>query len=141
MACAHAQEPMRQPIHIDRLVVQSDGKEITTFDIEIAQTDDQRSAGLMYRTDLPKDRAMLFVFEDDSERFFWMKNTPTPLDIIYADRGGKIVSIAENTVPFSTIAIPSHLPAKYAFEIHAGLSKELGISLGDHLVHTIIEKK
>lgn len=140
-ACANAQEPMRQPIHVDRLAIQSDGKEIMSFDIEIAETENQRSAGLMHRTDLPKDRGMLFVFDSVSERFFWMKNTPTPLDIIYADRVGKIVYIAENTVPFSTIAIPSRFPAKFAFEVHAGLTKELGISAGDQLLHTIIEKK
>lgn len=132
---------MRQPIHVDRLAIQSDGKEIMSFDIEIAETENQRSAGLMHRTDLPKDRGMLFVFDSVSERFFWMKNTPTPLDIIYADRVGKIVYIAENTVPFSTIAIPSRFPAKFAFEVHAGLAKELGISAGDQLLHTIIEKK
>ena len=132
---------MRQPIHVDRLAIQSDGKEIMSFDIEIAETENQRSAGLMHRTDLPKDRGMLFVFDSVSERFFWMKNTPTPLDIIYADRVGKIVYIAENTVPFSTIAIPSRFPAKFAFEVHAGLTKELGISAGDQLLHTIIEKK
>ena len=132
---------MRLPIHVDRLAIMSDGDEISTYDIEIAETEAQRSAGLMHRTDLPKDRGMLFVFDDVSERFFWMKNTPTPLDIIYADRIGKIVHIAENTVAFSTNAIPSRFPAKYAFEIHAGLSKQLGISAGDQLVHTIIEKK
>lgn len=132
---------MRLAIHIDRLTIQSGSSERASFDIEIAATEAQRSAGLMHRTDLPKNRGMLFVFDDVSERFFWMKNTPTPLDIIYADRIGKIVHIAENTVPFSTNAIASRFPAKFAFEIHAGLSKELGISPGDQLVHTIIEKK
>lgn len=132
---------MRLPLHVDQLTVMSDGNEISSFDIEIAGTDEQRSAGLMHRTDLPRNRGMLFVFDDVSERFFWMKNTPTPLDIIYADEFGKIVHLAENTVPFSTNAIPSRFPAKYAFEIHAGLSKTLGISPGDQLVHTIIEKK
>lgn len=132
---------MRPPVHADKLVVKSEGDEVTSFDIEIAGTENERSAGLMHRVDLPKDRGMLFVFEDVSERFFWMKNTPTPLDIIYADQVGEIVFIAENTVPFSTVPIPSQFPAKYAFEIHAGLSKQLGIAAGDQLVHTIIEKK
>lgn len=131
---------MRLPVHADKMVIMSDSNEIASFDIEIAGTVDQRSAGLMHRTDLPKSRGMLFEFDGVSERFFWMKNTPTPLDIIYADQIGKIVHIAENTVPFSTNAIPSRFPAKYAFEIHAGLSKELGISAGDQLVHTIIDK-
>lgn len=140
-ACANAQEPMRLPVEPDKLVVVSNGKEVTSFDIEIAKTDDQKSAGLMHRVDLPKNRGMLFVFDDDSQRYFWMKNTPTPLDIIYADQLGKIVHIANNTVPFSTASISSLYPAKYAFEIHAGLAEELGIAAGDHLVHTIIEIK
>ncbi len=132
---------MRLPIHIDRLTIQSDANELASFAIEIAVTDEQKSAGLMHRTDMPKDRGMLFVFDDVSERFFWMKNTPTPLDIIYADQFGKIVHIAQNTVPFSTNAIPSRFPAKYAFEIHAGLSNSIGISTGDILVHTIIGRE
>lgn len=132
---------MRLPVHPDKLSIISLDELIASFDIEIARTVEQRSAGLMHRRDLPKDRGMLFEFEDVSERFFWMQNTPTPLDIIYADEFGTIVHIAQNTTPFSTIPIPSRQPAKYAFEIHAGLSAQLGIEAGDRLSHTIIEKK
>ncbi len=140
-AVAVAQEPMRLPVDADKLSIVSNGKILATFDIEIAARHEQQAAGLMHRVDLPKDRGMLFVFEDEQERFFWMQNTPTPLDIIYADTYGEIVHVAANTTPFSTVPIPSRLPAKYAFEIRANLSSMLGVSVGDTLVHTLIEKK
>lgn len=141
-ACANAQEPMRRPIDSTPIsIVDGQGDIIAKFDVEIAATDQERAAGLMFRTDLPKDRGMLFSFDDESLRFFWMKNTPTPLDIIFADENGRIVSISKNTVPFSTNALPSGLPAKYAFEIHAGLSNQYDIHKDHILIHPIIEKK
>ncbi len=140
-AFAVAQEPMRLPVNSDKLEIVSNGKVLASFDIEIAMRAEEQAAGLMHRVDLPKDRGMLFVFDDEQERFFWMKNTPTPLDIVYADTYGEIVHVAANTTPFSTVPIPSLLPAKYAFEIHANLASELGVAVGDSLVHALIEKK
>lgn len=132
---------MRLPVDGAKLAIASENQTIAEFEIEVAATLDDRSAGLMHRTDLPKDRGMLFVFEDDSLRYFWMQNTPTSLDIIYADRVGRIVYIAKDTTPFSTEPIPSRFPARFAFEIHAGLSETLGIDVGQSLIHPLIEKK
>lgn len=142
VGCASAQSPLVLPVDPAELTVVNDsGTIIKHFEIEIAQSEQHRSDGLMFRTDLPKDRGMLFVFDDEELRFFWMENTPTPLDIIYADKSGRIVHIANDTTPFSRTPIPSYKPAKFAFEIHSGLSEGIGISIGDHLKHPIIEKK
>ncbi|MEM1378491.1 MAG: DUF192 domain-containing protein [Pseudomonadota bacterium] len=110
------------------------------FDVEIASTDGQRSTGLMHRRDLPGNRGMLFVFPDLAPRFFWMQNTPTALDIIYADDNGVIVSIATNTVPFSTAPIPSGAPAQYVLEVVAGTTTSQDIAVGDTLTHPVIGK-
>ncbi|MGB7432398.1 MAG: DUF192 domain-containing protein [Ahrensia sp.] len=135
---ALAQEPMRLPVDAVAAKIMRDGETLSTFDIEIARTVEQRSNGLMHRRDLPRDRGMLFVFEDDSIRYFWMENTPTPLDIIYADSMGLIVHIAANTTPFSRAPISSLEPARYALEIQAGLSASLNIRVGDTIVHPVI---
>ncbi len=133
---AFAQEPMRLPVDAVPLVVAApDGAERARFEVEIARTPSQHQRGLMFRTDLPRNRAMLFVFDGEAQRSFWMRNTPTPLDIIYADGQGDIVSIARDTVPFSTRSIPSGAPARYVLEVHAGLTGLLGIRPGDRLRH------
>lgn len=137
-ACNAADEAMRLPVHAEKLVVMNGENPVVEFDIEIAETESQRAAGLMFRTDLPADRGMLFVFPEESERYFWMRNTPTPLDIIYARRDGEIVRIAADTVPFSETPIPSLQKAAYAFEVHAGTAKRLGIVAGHRLVHPVI---
>jgi len=103
------------------------------FEVEIAATDRQRSMGLMFREKMPDDRGMLFLFEAAGQRYFWMKNTPLPLDIIYIDAAGEIVSIAADTEPFSLDTIPSGGPAKYVLEVNAGIAKELGITPGDRV--------
>ena len=73
---------------------------------------------------------MLFVFADERERGFWMKNTPLPLDIVYIDSSSRIVSIAENTTPYSTKTIASRGPARYVLEVNGGFCREHGIVAG-----------
>ena len=133
---AYAETPMRLPVDAVPLSISSaDGTKRAEFSIEIARTSEQHSRGLMFRTDLPANGAMLFVFPEEQPRAFWMRNTPTSLDIIYADANGRIVSIAERTVPFSTRPIPSGEQAQYVLEVHAGTSGLLGIAPGDLLLH------
>jgi uncharacterized membrane protein (UPF0127 family) len=76
---------------------------------------------------------MLFVFGHERERSFWMKNTPLPLDIIYIDDEGKVVSVAGRTTPYSTAAIPSHGPAKYVLEVNAGFAEQHGVRPGSRI--------
>lgn len=134
-----ADEPMRLPVDAAALdVIGADGETKARFDLEIARTGAERARGLMHRTDLPEDRAMLFVFDAEAPRSFWMQNTPTSLDIIFADGAGTIVRVAERTVPSSTTPIRSGAPAQYVLEVHAGTAERLGIAAGDRLVHPAI---
>lgn len=134
-----ANEPMRLPVDPAQLAVTSvDGEERARFDLEIARTGEEHMRGLMHRTDLPADRAMLFIFDAVGQRAFWMKDTPLPLDIIFAAEDGTIVRVARDTVPFSTVPIRSGAPALYVLEVHAGTAEARGIAAGDRLVHPAI---
>lgn len=121
-----------QTLRSEKLAITSSAK-VHVFDAEIAATDAERAQGLMFRTKMPSDHGMLFIFDGEGDRYFWMKNTPLPLDIIFIDASGKIVSIAANTVPYSEKVIPSGAPARFVFEINAGLSAELGLKSGDRV--------
>ena len=106
------------------------------FSVELADTDDKRALGLMFRESMPDDHGMLFVFPGETRRSFWMKNTRIPLDIFYFDSNLTLVSVSANTPPCRTAscpAYPSGGPAKYVLELNAGMAAELGVKSGDVL--------
>lgn len=110
----------------------SDSTEIK-LDIEIADTEFDEQTGLMYRESMEANQAMLFVFNDESERYFYMKNTKIPLDIIYIDANKTIVSFQKNTKPFDESALPSNASAKYVLEVNAGLADSWALAIGDSI--------
>lgn len=103
------------------------------FDIEIADTDFDIQTGLMYRNSMEQKQGMLFIFEDEQERFFYMKNTKIPLDLIYINGANNIVSFQKNAKPFDESSLPSNTPAKFVLEINAGLIDKWNISVGDSI--------
>ena len=102
------------------------------FTLELAATDKTRQHGLMHRHSLPADRGMLFVFPDEAPRSFWMRNTVIPLDIVYLDKHGKVVSISQMK-PLDESGVPSATPAKYAIELNEGAAAKAGVKVGDVL--------
>ena len=109
-----------------------------TFRIELAKTAAEQERGLMYRTDLKPDGGMLFwpyPPQGGGARpaDFWMKNTPTPLDILFIRNDGTIARMAENTVPFSETHLPSGEPVSAVLELVGGRAAELGIAEGDRV--------
>ncbi len=108
------------------------------FFVEVADDDASRTRGLMFRDTMADDRGMLFIFDDERPRSFWMKNTRIPLDIIYIDRNFEVVSISADTPPCRSRSrrcpsYPSDGPARYVLEINGGLAAELGLTPGDRI--------
>ena len=104
------------------------------IDVEIAATDAARERGLMYRTHLTADHGMLFVYPDAQPRYFWMKNTLIPLDILFFDANRQLTSVWADTPPCKTDpcrSYPSAAPAKYVLELDAGMAASLGIKTGE----------
>jgi len=106
------------------------------LDIEVAENDAERMRGLMDRYNLPENAGMLFIFEKDEPRSFWMKNTFISLDIIYINSNKEIVSIQKYTQPKTTSSIPSEKPAMYVLEVNAGFTDSHGIKPGDKIEFT-----
>ena len=104
-----------------------------TLTLEVAETPDTRQTGLMRRDSMPSDHGMLFVFATEEPLAFHMKNTRIPLDIIFMDATGKVVSI-HTMKPYDLNTTPSAGPAKYAIEVNAGVAKETGVKPGDTIV-------
>ncbi|MCK5022003.1 MAG: DUF192 domain-containing protein [Candidatus Pacebacteria bacterium] len=107
------------------------------FKIELAITIQEQIIGLMYREELPKDSGMLFVYNDNEIRSFWMKNTLIPLDIIWIDENKKIVDIKKDVQPCQTEKCSLITPknkARYILELNAGISDEIGLIIGNNLI-------
>ena len=97
--------------------------------LEVAVSDVKKAKGLMYRSDIPDDTGMLFVFQSLDNLNFWMKDTPSSLDIIYLDNNLKVVTIYANTKPDQTDDLyPSIYPAQYVIETKAGWSQKVGLT-------------
>lgn len=106
------------------------------FTAEVAKTAAQQEKGLMYRTGLMPDQAMLFWpypagGGKPQVANFWMKNTPSALDIVFIRADGTIARIAENAVPQSETLVPSGEPVGAVLEIVGGRAADLGITEGD----------
>ena len=113
----------------------SEKKTKETFLVEMIRDMQGLGKGLSQRQSMQEDHGMLFVLDGSQEHAFWMKGMMFPLDIIFTDGNMQIIEILENLQPCEQCPLyfPEGLPA-FALEINAGLSKKLGISVGDTLV-------
>ncbi len=111
--------------------------EVTTVRAAVADDDHSRSEGLMNVHDMPEDAGMIFIFDDEAPRSFWMANTPISLDIIFVNSDMEIVRIHRNTPPYSHENIVSEIPAKYVVEVNAGFTLDHDIREGMSISYTI----
>jgi uncharacterized membrane protein (UPF0127 family) len=99
--------------------------------VEIANTPDQRSLGLMYRKELGAEAGMLFVFDEPDHLMFWMKNTVLPLDMIFIRDDRHVLGVVKNAVPYTTTSRGVPGESRYVLEVNAGFSDRHGIADGD----------
>ncbi len=110
------------------------GEYISKIDIEIADTDNKRTRGLMDRISMKENHGMLFLFSYNRIQSFWMKNTVIPLDMIFVNSDNEIVTIQKNAIPFDTGSYASTKPASIVIEVNAGYTDLYGITEGDKIV-------
>ncbi|MEA4918033.1 DUF192 domain-containing protein [Proteiniphilum sp.] len=113
------------------------GDTLAGIEIEVANNDQLRARGLMYRRSLPENAGMLFLQRTEEMQSFWMKNTYIPLDIIFVDANKEIVTIHINTTPLKEWNYASTKPALYVVEVNTGFANRHGISIGDKIEFTI----
>lgn len=93
---------------------------LTTVEVAVADEQQERNEGLMNVSELPENRGMLFLFEEQQSLSFWMANTPLSLDIIYVNESMEIVRIHHSVTPYSEESFPSGEPARYVVEVNGG---------------------
>lgn len=106
-----------------------------TIDVEIAESDNEKALGLMFRTSLPEKQGMLFPYGQPHDITMWMRNTYIPLDMVFIKSDGTIHRIQEMTEPLSESVIAAGAPVTAVLELAGGAAKRLGLGPGDRVRH------
>lgn len=105
-------------------------------DVEVANNNELRAQGLMYRDQLKPGTGMIFLFAEDDVYPFWMKNTLIPLDMIWIDSSRKVAHVKVNVPPCKIENCPSYdpgVPSRYVLEVAGGEAAKHGLKAGDQL--------
>lgn len=105
--------------------------------VEVAATPREQQIGMMFRTQLPRGKGMLFPFASPRRLSFWMENTVIPLDLVFVGADRRIVNVAANAKPYSQDLIPSQGPAVAVLEIAGGEAARMGLRPGDRVEYTL----
>ena len=106
---------------------------VLSINVEIADTDSSRERGMMERTTFPPESGMLFLFEYQEFRRFWMASTSLSLDLLFISNDSTIVDINKYAKPYSDEPIISRAPAQFVLEVPGGFADTKGIVLGDRV--------
>ncbi|NJL37220.1 MAG: DUF192 domain-containing protein [Leptolyngbyaceae cyanobacterium SM1_4_3] len=111
--------------------------------LEVARTPQQQAMGLMFRSEIPADRGMLFEFEPARPVSFWMRNVLVPLDMIFL-LDGEVQAIAANVPPCTTPTCPTYGPEGFVnqvIELRGGRAAELGLQAGDQIAIDFLQSE
>lgn len=136
--CARAEQARAAPRLETVEIVTSRGR--PRFQVEIAASRAEQARGLMFRKSLAPDRGMLFTYKRPQPAAYWMKNTLIPLDILYIQPDGRILSIVRNARPHDETPLPSGGLVLAVLELAGGRAAQLGILPGDRVLHRIFPK-
>lgn len=108
---------------------------------ELADTPETLALGLMGRTALARDHGMFFLFPEERDVFFWMRNTLIPLDLIYIAKDGVINHIHPMAQPLDETPLPSKGGKVIAvLEIAGGQAAAKNIQIGDKIKTPLLER-
>jgi len=133
---ARADEPTKaQPkLPTETLSIISDDGKTHVFTVELPVTEQEQETGEMFRTKIPADTGMLFMWPQPQVSEMWMENCPVPEDMVFIGADGTIKSIAEDTVPYSLKNISSVVPVMATLELQGGITAAEDINVGDKVI-------
>jgi len=105
------------------------------FRVELANTPDTRSRGLMFRESMPTGAGMLFIYDSPQRATFWMRNTLIPLDMIFTDDTGTVQHVHHEAVPGDETTIDGGMGVLTVLEINGGIARAMGIVPGSQMRH------
>ena len=115
---------------VDLIFKKPSGEKTEVFRMEVVATNSDRMRGLMFRKSLAANAGMIFLFQEEREHSFWMKNTLIPLDMVFVSSAWKVVGALENVLPLTEDPRTVGIPSQYVLEFSAGTIKRIGVSNG-----------
>ena len=109
------------------------------YQVEVADNDESRSRGLMFRRSIEPETGMLFDMGVTRDVAFWMHNTFVPLDLVFISDKGRVVSVAHGAKPRSDNRIPSAAPIRFVLELPTPEAQRIGLAVGDRVRHPAIK--
>jgi len=139
-ALLFASSAMADECSFDRIDLRGDWGQ-AAFTVEIADTGELRSQGLMHRPSMARQNGMFFIFDRPRSAAFWMRNTLIPLDMLFVTKDGVVDRIHENAVPLDETPIFGGDEIMYVLEINGGLSALYGMTAGTQIRHPSIPEE
>ena len=99
--------------------------------VRVAETDEDRMRGLSGKSSLEATEGLLFVFPSDGYHSIWMKDMHFPIDIMWVDAEGTIITIEKNVRPetFPKAFEPAR-PARYVIEVNSHFFESFNVQEG-----------
>ena len=101
------------------------------FDVEVAESDEEKARGLMFRRSMPENAGMIFPYWPPQEATMWMRNTYLSLDMVFIAADGTVHRVEHGTEPFSERIIASEGKVVAVLELVAGVARRIGLKAGD----------
>ncbi len=127
-ADAGAQRPLRRDALLE--IQPSPGAAPVRIAVELADDPQEHSAGLMHRRLANDGEGMLFVFPKAAPRAFWMRDTPSSLDLLFLDPQLRLVALIQRAEPMSDRVLSPAAPAQYVIEVPGGFAERHGLRVG-----------
>ena len=115
-------------------IVSKKNENKSKFLVDLADIELKREIGLQCKKYLKENEGMLFIWNSEDQRFFWMKNTEFYIDIIFINSKLEIIDIFFNATPYNLDVITSEKKSKYILELNAGVFKKLDFKIGDKVM-------
>jgi uncharacterized membrane protein (UPF0127 family) len=112
------------------VLLRPEGRPEVSVRVELARTAEERARGLMFREHLDSDAGMLFLYDGEDIRRFWMRNTLIPLDMIFISADLRVAGVVENAEPQTDTPRQVDQPSQYVLEVNGGFAAAHGITAG-----------
>ena len=103
------------------------------FEVWVADTPERAEQGLMFVSDLPETRGMVFPLPAPRVETMWMRNTYIELNMLFITADGRVTKIIERAHPMSDATLSSDQPMSAVLELRGGEAKKLGLAVGDRV--------
>ena len=101
-----------------------------SVEVEVADSPNTRTRGLMWRKSLADGKGMLFIFPEEAVQSFWMRNTLIALDMVFINRAHRVAGIVEHALPQTLDPRTVGRPSVYVLEVPGGYCARMGIRAG-----------